>query len=772
MLERYSKFIIKHPRSVFFTLTAIALLAVYPALQIETDFNLEGFYPEDDQVIADYDLLESEFGRDDNTILIGFSHPELFSQSVLTDIRQISDSLSQIDHVDDVYSLWNASELQQSNGMINFDPHLTDDIIENSSPDSLRNQITSDPFLRGFLISSDGSATALAIQINEEKNTYSNRNQIIDSINDILSYHQEKYTFHISGIPFYRNQYVNMLNTEIIGYISISSLLIIFLLWYLYRTIWGILFPMIIVWATLLFTIAIMQLTGGYLEIMSSTIAPILLCVGVADSIHMISKYDDARENGKGKMPSITEMMKTLGSATFLTSVTTAIGFASLLSSSVVPMKKFGIYTAIGVFLAYLITIVFLPAALRMSRKKRVVNEKSSSFYPLISRWLQKLTALNRMYYGKVLIIALIVTLGFSIGMKDLTVNGKVYDDISDDTKIMQDSRFFTEQIAPQFPLEFIVNFNKPEGALTADAVRKSFELEQRLLEYPEIARVTGLHTLIKEVHSLFNYETKEASALPDTDQAVAQYVLLLEVSGSDELYRLVDFDYSKLRITAFTEDAGSKRINEIKNNLQQDVDELFKDESVVITGTTILSADLTDKIVYSLAWSIIIALFAITAIMVLLFRDLRLILIALIPNLIPLIIVAGVMGLFNIDIKPSTAVIFTIALGIAVDDSIHYLARLRIETQRRNALFPALSATTIRTGRAIIITSMILIAGFGTLITSSFTSTAMMGILVCTTIFSAVISDLFVLPSLFYWLNPKLRQRELNSVSKAALIS
>lgn len=772
MLERYTQFIIKHPRGVFFTLLMLSLLAIYPALQIKTDFNLEGFYPEDDEVIADYELLETEFGRDDNTMLIGFADSSLFKKEVLTDIKRMTDSLAAIDHVNQVFSLWNASELQSKNGQINFDPYLTDEIIQNTPSDTLKTQVISDPFLRGFLINDDGTATSLVVEINEEENTYSNRNDIIESINDVLSYHQEKYTFHISGIPYYRNQYVNMLNSEIIGYISISSLLIIFLLWYLYRTIWGILFPMIIVWATLLFTIAIMHLTGGYLEIMSSTIAPILLCVGVADSIHMISKYDDARESGYGKMPSIIEMMKTLGSATFLTSITTAIGFASLLSSSVVPMKKFGIYTAVGVLLAYLITIIFLPAALRLSRKKRVVNEKASSFYPLITHWLQKLTALNRMNYGKVLILALLITAGFSFGMMDLNVNGKVYDDISEDTKIMQDSRFFTERIAPQFPMEFIVTFDEEEGALTADAVAKAAELERRLLEFPEIERVIGLHTLIREVHHLFNNDAAKASALPDTDQAVAQYALLLEVSGSDELYRFVDFNYSKLRITAFTEDAGSKRINEIKNSLEQDIGELFEDESVVITGTTILSADLTDKIVYSLAWSILIALLAITTIMVVLFRDLRFILIALVPNLIPLIIVAGVMGFFSIDIKPSTAVIFTIALGIAVDDSIHYLARLRIETQRRKAIFPALSATTIRTGRAIIITSMILIAGFGTLITSTFTSTAMMGILVCTTIFSAVIADLFVLPSLFYWLNPKLRHRELNSDSKAAKIS
>jgi uncharacterized protein len=501
------------------------------------------------------------------------------------------------------------------------------------------------------------------------------------------------------------------------------------------------------------FTVALMQLTGGYLEIMSSTIAPILLCVGVADAVHMISKYDDSRESGHNKRWSVLEMLRTLGSATFLTSITTAIGFASLLSSTVVPMQKFGMYTAIGVILAYLITITFLPASLRLSRKRRVVDEKSGSFYPFIHNWLTRLAALNRLHYRNVLIGGILFTGFFLFGLQSLDVNGRIFDDIGEDTQIMKDSRFFADEIAPQFPLEFIVDSGEPDGGITASMMEKAYQLEQELLKFPEIGRVAGLHTLIREVHRVMNGETNQ---LPGSDPAVAQYILLLEVNESDELYRFVDFEYRKIRITAFTEDAGSKRINEIRDEIEPIIAQLFTDDDVTITGTTILSADLTEKIVYSLFWSILLALSAITLIMVMLFRNIHLIIIALVPNLIPLIVVGGIMGFMNVDIKPSTAVIFTIALGIAVDDSIHYLARFRIEYLKRKAVFPALTATTIRTGRAIIITSLILIAGFGTLITSAFTSTAMMGILVCSTIFAALIADLFILPSLFYWLRPK----------------
>lgn len=754
-MKQFGFFILNHSRLVLFALFGVALLAIYPASQIRTDFNLEGFYPDDDKVIFDYRILEEEFGRDDNTILIGFSDKNLFSERVLSDLYRLTRRFEELELLEDVISLWSAQNIQSDGYNLTFDPYLEYGVLTETDFSQLKTDLTEDPFASGLLVSSSGTATAILLRIDEELNTYPNRNRLIAQIDDILSDYRYEYTFHISGIPYFRNQYVNMLNGEIIWYISISSVLIIILLWFLYRTFWGVLFPMIIVWSTLLFTIALMHLTGGYLEIMSSTIAPILLCVGVADAVHMISKYDDTREAGKNKKLSIIEMLMTLGSATFLTSVTTAIGFASLLSSSVVPMKKFGLYTALGVLIAYLFTIIFLPAVLSISRKKRVVDEKSESFYPLIIRFLARLAAFNRLHYGKIVIAGGLIALIFAFGFKTLQVNGKIFDDIGEDTVLMQDSRFFSENISPQFPFEFIFDTGIAEGAVSSELLRQLDQFEQFLLDIPEIHRVTGLHTLIYEVDRVMTGHTDPQHL---TDQAVAQYLLLLEINDSEELTRLTDFDYSMLRVTALTEDAGSQRINQIRDQVMPQLELLFPEMDVIVTGTTILSADLTEKIVYSLASSILLAITAITLIMALLFKNFRLILIALVPNLLPLIITGGLMGFLNVDIKPSTAVIFTIALGIAVDDSIHYLARFRIEYLRRKAMYPALTATTIRTGRALILTSMILIAGFGTLVTSAFTSTALMGLFVCTTIFAALISDLLILPSLFYLLKPNLR--------------
>jgi hydrophobe/amphiphile efflux-3 (HAE3) family protein len=763
-LKKFGDIILAAPGSVIVGMVLLIFLAIYPASQIRTDFNLEGFYPDEDPVITDYELLEEEFGRDDNTILVAFETDSIFAADVLSDIENLTEQFEQIQFIESVRSITNAQRIQNVNDRLTFSNYIDQVPLQSDELAELKEQLTEDPFLEGALINSTGTTTAFMLQIDEVDNTYPNRNQIIADVNSILEGFSSRYDFHKSGIPFFRNQYVNLLNGEIIIYIGFSSVLIILLLWYLYRSIWGVLFPMIIVWTTLLFTVAIIHLSGGYLEIMSSTIAPILLCVGVADSIHMISKFDDSRENGRGKRDSIIEMLTTLGSATFLTSVTTAIGFASLLSSSVMPMAKFGVYTAIGVLLAYVITIFFLPVALTKSKKDRVFNEKSGSFYPFITRVLNRIAAINRLHYKKIIVIGFIGTLAIFTGVRNVDVNGKVFDDLGEDTELMRDSNFFSDKLTPQFPLEFIINTQAEDGALSLDLMKRLEDLEEHLLSYDEIERVSGLHLLMEEVHSLLNKSDNsqtntqtDYSTLPDNDATIAQYALLLEINGAQMLERLVNFDYSKLRVTAFTEDAGSKRINEMRDSISVYLSDTFPDEQITITGTTILSADLTNKIVYSLAWSIVIAVFAISIIMTLLFRNLNMVIISLVPNLIPLLAIAGIMGFFNVDIKPSTAVIFTIALGIAVDDSIHYLARFRIESIRSGALYASITKTTIQTGRAIIVTSMILVAGFGTLITSAFTSTAMMGILVCSTIATALLADLFILPSLFYLIKPKL---------------
>lgn len=733
----------------------LVLAAIFPALQLRTDFNLENFFPKQDPTIRDYQYLEEEFGRDDNVIMVGFESDSLLTRRVLSDLKSITDSASQISFVSQVRSIFSAQQINKQGQQLTFDPYIQRDDISDI-PESIRADLVTDPFAEGFLINKQANVTAFYLEIESGKNNYTARDQIISDLKEILQPYQKRYEFKISGIPYYRNQYVQYLNEEILFYISVSSFLIILLLWVLYRSFTGIIIPMLIVWLTILFTLAVMQLTGGYFEIMTSTIAPILLCVGIADSIHMISKYDDATLQGMDKPASIKEMLLTLGSATFLTSITTAIGFGTLMTSDIVPMKRFGIYTAAGVLIAFLVTIFFVPSSLTLVNIKNIFKDKSAGIFKFFNKYLEQLSQFNRRNYKRIIVWFTAGTIIIGSGAFLLKVNGKVFDELSDETEPIQHAQFFSENLSPPFPLEIIIDTEEENGIMDPSFLQSLDEFNRHLNSFPEVKRTTSFNTLIAQVHKTMAPEKAASNPIPGSEELIAQYLLLLEVSDTEFLERVTDFSYQKIRVAAQIKDAGSYRVTQIRDSLSTYLQTKFPDSEITMTGSTILSADLNGKIVSSLFKSIGLAFVLISAIMAFLFKNVRMVFISLIPNVLPLIMVAGIMGFTGIDIKSSTAVIFTIAFGIAVDDSIHYMARLRVEMKRGLTLDEALNIATRKTGKAIIVTSLILLAGFGTLLTSVFSSTVYMGLLVCLTVFGALLADLVLLPSLFYWIRPR----------------
>jgi uncharacterized protein len=746
-------FILSYPRTILVFVILISFAALFPASRVDTDFNLEGFFPENSPTIEEYRLLSEEFGKDDNLIGVAFMVDDVISPVVLEDLKAITDQLELIDNVTEVFSIWTADRFTNVDGNLITEPYLTGDLFVDADINEIKADLLSDPFIKNVLLNENSTVSAFYIELDDDSNNYTIRNQVITDLLQVLSPYS--YDFRIAGIPYFRNQYVNMLNTEIVLYISVSSLFIIMLLWFIFRNVRGVLIPMSIVWLTILFTVAIIVLTGGYFEILSSSIAPILLCVGVADSIHLLAKYQDSRLSGMSPGSSLRETIIILGSATFLTSVTTAIGFGTLITSSVIPMQRFGLYTAAGVLVAFIITIFLLPTILPYFKEPTKPSDSQAKVHVWLGTNLNKLNNWVFSHYKSIVILTLIVVVGFGYGATLLKVNGKIFDDVGEDTQVMQDSAFFTENLIPQFPLEFVIDTGIKDGAFSPEVLSEIEKFESFLTQYDEIERTISLTTLIAQVHKTMSPEDAAVNRLPVERELIAQYMFLLELTDPDAASRLVDFDYQKIRISSNIQDVGSWRMNQIRDEIRIWLQDAFPNEEVFISGTSILVADLTENIVQSLSSSILLAFLFISLIMGFLFKDIRLVAISILPNIIPLIVTAGVMGFFGVDIKPSTAVIFTIAFGIAVDDSIHYLARLRIELTRCESLNEAIAITTEKTGRAIVLTSIILAVGFGTLGTSAFTSTMLMGSLTCLTILTALIADLLFLPALLYWVKP-----------------
>ncbi|MDZ7680645.1 MAG: MMPL family transporter [Fodinibius sp.] len=329
--------------------------------------------------------------------------------------------------------------------------------------------------------------------------------------------------------------------------------------------------------------------------------------------------------------------------------------------------------------------------------------------------------------------------------------------ELSEDTEPIQHAQFFSKNLTPPYPIEFIIDTKKKNGITDPNFVQRLNDFTNFLQSKKEVARTISFNTLIKQMHQAMAPEQAQDNPLPTSKELLSQYLLLVEMNSEDALQRVTDFSYQKVRVSAQVYDVGSYRVNQLRTDFKEYLATHFPDAEITTTGSTILSASLNSKIVNSLFKSIALAFVLISILMAFLFRNVQMVVISLIPNILPLIITAGFMGFTGIDIKSSTAVIFSIAFGIAVDDSIHYMARLRIEMKRGKSLMEALPHTTQMTGKAIIITSLILLAGFGSLLTSVFTSTVYMGLLVGLTIMTAVVADLFLLPSLFYWIQPNI---------------
>ncbi|MFU8859987.1 MAG: efflux RND transporter permease subunit [Cyclonatronaceae bacterium] len=777
-------FILNNRKIALAIFALMAVAAVFPVLRIQTNFDLEGFFPVSDPTIEEYRAFSEEFGRDDNVIIVGLASGMLFTEKGITGVREITALINDIDHVVDVTSITNAEYLVNRDGALELVPFF-DSGNGNTDLRSVLDEFRSDPFSIGLLVNEAGDFTAIYLEIDEETNSFRVRGAVIQALESVLEPYRDQYDVYIAGIPYFRNQYVQLLNNEIIFYISISSVLIILLLWFLFRNIQGVVIPIAIVWLTILFTVAILELTGGYFEILTSSIAPILLCVGIADSVHMLVKYNDNRYWGLGRFHSIRDSLIVLGSATFITSVTTAIGFATLATSNVIPMRTFGIYTAAGVLIAYLITIFMVPGLLPYFKDRQHRGAPATRFNHLIENMLLAIFNFSKNNYRLVVTGTLLFTILMGLGVFKLKVNGKVFDDIGDDSFLVLETRFIGEQLSPLFPLEFVLDTGVENGIADPELLRRISDFEEFLLSYAEIERITSFNTLVGEVHRLMSgnedgsyayddavaspdmpettenrvpeWSTNRDDRIPESRQLVQQYLLLLELTGSESVSAMADFTYSKARIATQVYDVGSWRINQIREEIRDYTDRHFSDITVKTTGTTILVADLTDNIVFSLSASIMLAFLIISLIMGYMFRNGKIVLISLLPNIMPLLVTAGFMGYFGVDIKPSTAVIFTIAFGIAVDDSIHFLARFRIESIKNKTLADSIRITTQKTGRAIILTSMILLVGFGTLGSSEFDSTMLMGQLVCLTIFVALLADLIFLPALIYWIHPKI---------------
>lgn len=740
MEERKYRNISKIALLALFIITAIS---GFLASQLGFDYDFENFFPQNDPETEFFRSFRYHFESDNDYIIVAIDNNEgVFESEFLSKVDSITRVFDNLENVDTVVSPTRMTQPLRDPfaGNLFQKPLLRIDSTSDLKSDS--SMIWEEGRLLGIFFSDDGKS--IGLQINHKQYlSKANCDKLAAEVTKSL----EEADFdgsHAIGRSIGQEYYVTLMQRELILFMSISIVLIIIFLFIAFRSAWGIWVPISVVLLSAVWILGFMKLTGKEIDLMLIILPTIIFVVGMSDVVHLLTKYFDELRQGKSKIEAIKTSFKEIGLATFLTSLTTAVGFLTLLTSSIQPIVDFGFYTAVGVFIAFALAFTLLPSVLVLSKAPNI-RERATFWQRILRRTFSMVIKKRR----PILVISALITVLSLVGLSKLEVNNFLLEDLKEGDYLKKEFRYFEQKFSGGRPFEMAVILKENEQIWDIDVLHQLDTIETHLIKDYEVGSLFSPVQIVKLANKTMHGD--DHFVIPDSQKELDRLVRLVRRMDKDSMLGLfVNDEMHMARVQGKVGDLGARefeRRNEVLTSVYNDIDHPKFD--IRVTGTATL-IDLNNAyLATDMTIGLIIAFLVVAIIMGLMFKSLRMVVICLIPNILPLIMIAGLMGVLGIDLKVSTSIIFTIAFGIAVDDTIHFMSKLRLELGKGRSLLYALKRTYISTGKAIIITSIILSGGFFTLVFSSFLGTFYVGLLISLTLLFAVIADLTLLPVL-----------------------
>ena len=753
MSNKLIKVILNHPKVILSILAAITLVLVTFLPKVKMDFSIEQLFSQNDPVINRFLNFREEFDGVDNRIFLLYESDDPFSYKNLELNKKMVYAFENIEGVSKVTSLTNI-ELFTEGG-----EYLLSPVYENipKSIDSLniaKERILSSDLLKNYLISEDGKVAAILIEVSDSFNEHESRKSIVKQIDELQL--GTDWTWHQTGLPIIRTRYVQYMIADNITFLIPVLSMLILLLSLLFRSLVGLVLPLIVVLLTIIWTLGFMTAAGITINIISYIIPTLLMVVGISDSVHFLVKYYKTLHLLGDKREALTQSLQKIGTAIFLTSITTAIGFGALSMVNIEIVKEFGIFTAMGVFFAFIITVLFIPSTLMLLGKTpKTKLEAYSRGYRV--KIVKKLITIVRGHPKKIIFTGITITIIGFFGALQINPHSKLLDDLRPGNTLLEDMRLAEDRMGSVLPVEIIITVDENENFQDIqDVAVISFtdELASYISKIPEIGKVVSVSDYLKAINQAMNDGDKSFYQVPLSREIISQYMLLYD----SEFNSLINSDLTKLRIASQIKDIDSRRSAEIEKELNTYIASVIPEGiTAEVTGTAFLALRTNNYLVKNLLGSFLVALIIITFLMIVLFRSVKMAFISILPNIIPMMVMAAVLGFLQIPLRPATAMTFAVAFGIAVDDTLHYLIRYRMELSKQHYR-QANDSTMLGTGIAMMSTTAILSAGFLVLILSQFTPTVEFGMLSVITIITALIGDLTFLPALLSQIKPKIK--------------
>ncbi len=735
------------------------------AFNVKMGHNLANTLPDTDTTMVVYRQFLEKYGEDGRSIFVGMYDDDLFTLEHFQDYYDLNAKIREIEGITECLSVTRVYNIKKNDSIKKFE--LTQ-VVKNrpetqAEVDAIRDEIMSLAMYDGLLFNAEKHSAMMIISIEDEYVSSKKRVVMVDALKAVLDEYGKAHgiEMRISGMPYIREITTQKMVKEIVGFTFLSIFVAAFILYLFFRSWRPLVSVVAIVLMSVVYMFGIMVALNFEVTILTGVLPPLLIIIGVENSIFMLNIYHREYDACHDKMQALKNVIVRIGPANLLTNMTTAVSFASFIITRNVLLVPFGILASVCIMLTYVLTMVLLPTFFSYQKKPegKMVNYMNN---PKINYIMDKVSAfvLSRktVIYSVLGVLLLLCVLGAT----RMSTSGRVVDDIAKSDKLYKDIMFFEENVGGVMPFEISIDTRKPKGVMNANFIRKVQQLQDTLAMYPEFSQPLSIAEVVKFARQGFFNGKREQYKIPSSNEFGFIMKYMPETKGG-ELPKIVtqyiDSQMQSARISVQMANVTTPEIDAISKSLRPKIDQIFPKEKydVVMTGSSMVTLQGTNYLIVNLSHSLFLAFIVIALLMAITFHKFKMVIISLIPNLIPLIFTAGVMGVCGIPLKMSTILVFSIALGISVDNTIHYLARYRLQMKINNYdIKKSVMAAILETGPSMIYSASVLICGFLIFAFSSFGGSKIVGFLVPFTLLIALITNILVLPSLVLTFNKK----------------
>lgn len=727
--------------------------------------------PDDHPVTVTYNDFLKIFGEEGNLIVLGVKDSSLFTVDKLNAWNSFSEKFKDFDEVETVISLKDLQKLKKDTKQERFvlEPFITDSISSIEEVEKLQDDLFNKyPFYDNFLFNKETKTIRTAIYLKKDiVNTAARKDFVFNDLMPIINTFEETYNLDVraSGMPYVRTLNAQNIVDEIGIFIGAALLVTSLIFFFFFRSLRATLISMFVVCLGVMWTFGIIGLLNYEITVLTALIPPLIIVIGIPNCIFLINKYQHEVKLHGNKVKSLQRVITKIGNATLMTNVTTASGFATFMLTESTLLKEFGLVASLSILAIFMLCLLIIPIIYTFLPypKDRHLEHLNKRWIGGFVNWMERMVKQRRITIYIASIVLLVLSM---IGMNQIKISGSLIEDMSKTSEFFDDIRFFEKEFNGIMPMEILIDTKRKKGVTKLSTLKRMDKLEELIIETPELSKPISVVGLVKYAKQAYTNGNPKYYQLPTSQENlfISSYIKN-STSDVDLLKDFVDSTGQYARITTFMKDVGTDKMERIEEDIQSEINKVFPEEKyeVTITGKALVFQKGTKYLVKNLAISLTLAIFLISLFMAYMFRSFKMIIISLIPNLLPLVITAGLMGYLGVPIKPSTILVFSIAFGISVDDTIHFLAKYRQELQANHwKIRKSVYAALRETGVSMFYTSIVLFFGFSVFTISSFGGTVALGALVSATLLFAMLSNLLLLPSLLLSLERSIANKEV----------